>query len=183
MQVSNWMSWVDGVDLVAVTDAGMEMPNVIVHLAGLVTTPVGAAPSGMVLWMPDPAAGPVVMGFVSGDPEVGAYFGPKIFAGTPFEQAPVLDAQITIERGEDWVQARIEAAGHVIKTRLSGLQAGELISREPAEMTPFTQQGVEHAATNAQLWVDGVEQTIIVPPTGITGGPAAVFAPCGIYAR
>ncbi len=183
MQVSNWMSWIDGVDLVAVTDAAMEMPNVIVHLAGLVTTPVGAAPSGMVLWMPDPSAGPAIMGFVSGDLAVGAYFGPNIFAGTPFEQAPVLEAQITIERGEDYVNARIETGGHVIETRLSGLQSGELIAREPGEMTPFAQQGVEHRATTAQLWVDGIEQSILVPPVGITGGPAAVFAPCGIYAR
>ena len=65
MAMTRWMSWEGGVDLVAVTAPGLEMPNVIVHVARMVHTPVGSAPAGSVLWQPDPAAAPVVCGFVS----------------------------------------------------------------------------------------------------------------------
>ena len=53
----NWMSWQDGVDLVAVTDPSLTQPNVIIHVAGVVHTPFGTAPSGMVLYQPDGVAG------------------------------------------------------------------------------------------------------------------------------
>ncbi|MEI2737779.1 MAG: hypothetical protein V9F01_03230 [Chitinophagaceae bacterium] len=94
--VSKWMSWEGGIDLTAVLSPDSQMPNVIVHLGRMVNTPVGNAPSGMVFWQPDPNAMPAIMGFVSTNAEVGKYFGPNIFAGTPFEQAPVLDAKIDI---------------------------------------------------------------------------------------
>lgn len=42
MSVKQWMSWDGGVDLVAVTSAGLSMPNVIVHVARMVHTPVGS---------------------------------------------------------------------------------------------------------------------------------------------
>ncbi len=38
-------------------------------------------------------------------------------------------------------------------------------------------------AARAQLWVDGKEISILVPPIGISGGPAAVYAPVGHYTR
>jgi hypothetical protein len=181
--VSQWMSWEAGVDLVACTAPDLTMPNVIVHLARIVHTPCGSAASGMVLYQPDPAAAPLVMGFVSTDAAVGAYFGPQIFAGTPFEAAPVHTAQIAVEVGADFVGATIHVAGHVLRTRLSGLSAATLVHRAPGAMTPFWQQGVERAASSAQLWVNGAEVPVFVPPVGMTGGPAAVFAPCGLYAR
>jgi hypothetical protein len=31
--------------------------------------------------------------------------------------------------------------------------------------------------------VNGEEISIIVPPVGMSGGAAAVFSPCGLYAR
>jgi len=68
------MSWEGGIDLVAVTSPDLQMPNIIVHLGRMVNTPVGNAPSGMVLWQPDPNAMPLVMGFVSTNHEVGKYF-------------------------------------------------------------------------------------------------------------
>jgi hypothetical protein len=179
----HWMSWEGGVDLVACTQPGLAMPNVIVHLARLVHTPVGSAPSGIVFYQPDPSAPPVVVGFVSTDPKVGAYFGPKIFAGTPFEQAPVLSAKIEITTGSDFVGATITVGSHTFRTRLSGLGQLELVQRAPAAMTPFTQQGLEATAAKAQLWVNDVEIPLIVPPVGISGGPAAVSAPTGLYAR
>jgi hypothetical protein len=181
--LKNWMSWEGGVDLVACTQAGLAMPNVIVHLARIVHTPVGSAASGMIFFQPDPAAAPLVMGFVSHNPEVGRYFGPKVFAGTPFEQAPVLDARIEIDVSATHVAASVTAGGHVVRTRLEGLRELGLIQRAPGGMTPFHQQGLEAVASSARLWVDGNEVSIIVPPVGISGGPAAVFAPTGIYAR
>jgi hypothetical protein len=179
-----WMSWEGGVDLVAATAPNLPMPNIIVHVARLVHTPLGSAASGLVFYQPDPSAAPALMGFVSTDPaRVGSYFGPAIFADTPFQTAPVLPAQITIEVGADSVGATVQVAGRTLRTRLSGLGAAGLVHRAPAPMSPFWQQGVERPAAAAQLWVDGVEVPILVPPTGITGGPAAVFAPCGLYTR
>jgi hypothetical protein len=61
------MSWEGGVDLVAATTEGLAMPNVLIHVARMVHTPAGSAPSGMVLYQPDPAAPPAVIGFVSHD--------------------------------------------------------------------------------------------------------------------
>lgn len=183
MAIAKWMSWEGGVDLVAVTSPGLSMPNVIVHVARMVHTPVGSAPAGMVLWQPDAGAMPVVMGFVSTDPRVAAYFGPNIFAGTPFEQAPSLTGTIEIRSGEGLCSAKVTVGGHVLETALSELGASELIHRAPAAMPPFWQQGVEAAAKRATLSVDGKPVSIIVPPVGISGGPAATWSPCGVYAR
>ena len=178
------MSWEGGVDLVAATAPGLPMPNVIVHVARLVHTPVGSAASGMVFFQPEPTGAPLIMGFVSHDAaNVGPYFGPKIFAGTPFEHAPVLDARIQIEIGATHVGAIVSVGGHELRTRLEGLSALSLVNREPVGMAPFWQQGIEATAARAQLWVDGKEISILVPPIGISGGPAAVYAPVGLYAR
>ena len=178
------MSWEGGVDLVAVTQSGLAMPNIIVHVARMVHTPVGSAPSGMVFYQPDPTAPPALMGFVSHDMNVGKYFGPKIFAGTPFENAPVLSARIEIDSSKPGeVSASVTVGGFVLKTRLSGLKTAELIQRAPAAMPPFWQQGVEAAASAAELTVNGNRVAIQLPPVGITGGPAAVWSPCGVYAR
>ncbi len=177
------MSWEGGVDLVAATVPGLEMPNVIVHVARMVHTPVGSAPAGIVLWQPDPAAAPVVCGFVSPDPVVAAYFGPRIFAGTPFEHAPALDGRIEITSSADACSARVEVAGHVFETSLTGLAPAGIIQRSPLATAPFVQQGLEAPAATATLKVDGRAVDIVIPPVGITGGPCAVSAPCGLYAR
>lgn len=181
--VSKWMSWEGGIDLVAVTSPDLQMPNVIVHLGRMVNTPVGSAASGMVLWQPDTTGMPVVMGFVGSDPAVGNYFGPNIFAGTPFEQAPVLDAAIQIEISAHKAYARCETAGHVFEVEMSDFSEPYLINREPSEMPPFYQQGVEIHAKNVTLKVNGEKIDIIIPPVGITGGPASVVSPNGVYAR
>lgn len=183
MNIQQWMSWEGGVDLVGVTQADAAAPNVIVHVARMVHTPVGSAPSGMILWQPDASAAPVVCGFVSTDAKVGAYFGANIFAGTPFENAPVLDAKIEITHEGDTASARVETAGHVFEVAFSGLAAAELIQRSPSEMAPFYQQGLERVATAATLKVDGADVAVTIPPVGISGGPAAVTSPCGVYAR
>jgi len=183
MSYENWMSWEGGVDLVATTVPGAAMPNVIVHVARMVHTPVGSAPSGMLLWQPDPAAAPLVFGFVSTDPAVGAYFGKHIFAGTPFEHAPVLAAEITIVTEGGTACARVEVSGFVFETHLAELGQTALIQRAPLPTAPFHQQGLEIPAAHAGLKVNGEKIPLTLPPVGLTGGPCAVIAPCGIYAR
>jgi hypothetical protein len=184
--LSAWMSWDAGVDLVACTAPDLPMPNVIVHLARLVHTPVGSAASGMVLYAPAPGQPPLVAGFVSTDVAVGAYFGPKIFAGTPFEGAPALAAQIEIDLSKlslGEVGARVVIGELVLETQLRGLGAIELVQRAPQAMAPFHQQGLEAVASGATLKVNGREVPIFIPPIGLSGGAAAVWAPTGLYAR
>lgn len=181
--VSKWMSWEGGIDLVAVTSPDLQMPNVIIHLGRMVNTPVGNAASGMILWQPDPNAPPAVMGFVSTDETVGKYFGPNIFAGTPFELAPVLMASIDIRISDGKAISKCLAGDHVFEVEMSDLSDPYLINREPAAMPPFYQQGVEMHAKKVVLKVNGEVINIIVPPVGITGGPASVVSPNGVYAR
>lgn len=181
--VTKWMSWEGGIDLVAVTSPDLQMPNVIIHLGRMVNTPVGSAPSGMILWQPDPNAMPAVMGFVSTDEKVGSYFGPNIFADTPFETAPVLNAKINIQIEADKAVSKIEVGGYIFKVEMSNFSEPYLIDRKPSAMPPFYQQGVEIHAKNVSLTVNGEAINIIVPPVGITGGPASVVAPNGVYAR
>jgi hypothetical protein len=183
MAINNWMSWEGGVDLIAKTSAELEMPNVIVHVARMVHTPVGSAPSGMIFWQPDPAASPRAFGFVSSDPTVGAYFGSHIFKGTPFEGAPVIEGKIAIDITADRATARVEVPGFVFESKLSGFSDTTLVQREPMATAPFYQQGLEAAAGSATLKVNGEEIALVIPPVGITGGPCAVVAACGTYTR
>ena len=181
--VSKWMSWEGGIDLVAVTSPDLQMPNLIVHLGRMVNTPVGNAASGMILWQPDAAAMPAVMGFVSTDTKVGEYFGPNIFAGTPFEQAPVLNATISIDITADKAISKCVVGDYTFEVEMSDFTEPYLINREPAAMPPFHQQGVEIHARKVSLKINGEAINIIVPPVGITGGPACVVSPNGVYAR
>lgn len=177
------MSWEGGIDLVALTSPTLQMPNVIIHLGRLVHTPVGSAAAGMILWQPDPNALPPVMGFVGADPAVGKYFGPNIFAGTPFELAPVLNASIDIQMSSDKAVARCEVGGFLFEVEMTDFSAPYLINRKPADMPPFWQQGVEMSSAKTTLKVNGKLIDIIIPPVGITGGPASVVSPNGVYAR
>ncbi len=181
--VTKWMSWESGVDLVAMTQPGLQMPNVIVHLGRMVHTPAGSAASGMIFWQPDPAAAPVVFGFVSTDEKVGAYFGPNIFAGTPFEQAPVLDAMIDIKIEAETATATCKTGGFTFEVTLSEFSTPYLINIPAGAMPPFNQQGVEIHAGKAILKVNGEPIEIIIPAVGISGGPASVVSPNGVYAR
>lgn len=181
--VSKWMSWEGGMDLVAFTQPGLTQPNVIVHLGRMVHTPVGSAPSGMIFWQPQPDAAPLVFGFVCGNPEVGQYFGPQIFAGTPFENAPVLDTEMELTITGQLAVARCRAGGYLFEVEMTDLGEPILINRAPAAMPPFHQQGVEQVAGKTRLKVNGREIPIIIPPVGISGGPASVVSPNGVYAR
>ena len=44
-------------------------------------------------------------------------------------------------------------------------------------------QGVKIHARKVSLKINGESINIIVPPVGITGGPASVISPNGVYAR
>lgn len=184
MAITNWMAWEGGVDMCAATGTGLTMPNILIHVARLVHTPIGSAPAGMILYQPDPQSQPQIMGFISPDLNIGKYFGPKIFAGTPFEPAPVLQAEIEVRIDyPDSVSSRVKVGSFLFEATLSGFGPLEIINRAPSAMPPFAQQGVEAAAKKAALRVNGKEIRLILPPMGIGGGPAAVFAPCGVYAR
>lgn len=181
--VTKWMSWEGGVDVCAVTAEGLQMPNLIIHLGRMVNTPVGNAPSGMILWQPEVNAAPLVMGFVSSDEKTGAYFGPNIFAGTPFEAAPVLIGEIIIEINEDSATASCHTGGYHFEVEFKGLSAPYLIDRQPSTMPPFYQQGVEREAKDVTIKINGEKIDFQLPPMGIAGGPAAVVSPNGVYAR
>jgi len=181
--VTKWMGWEGGIDLVAVTSPELQMPNIIIHLGRMVHTPVGSGPSGMVLWQPDPQGMPAVMGFVSTDENVGKYFGPNIFADTPFEQAPFLAATIDIKIEKSRASATLVAGGYTFEIEMTDFSDPYLIDRKPSAMPPFFQQGVEIHAKKVTLKVNGKVIDMIVPPIGITGGPASVVSPTGVYAR
>jgi hypothetical protein len=181
--VARWISWEGGIDLVAVTSPDLQMPNIIIHLGRMVNTPVGNAASGMILWQPDPTAMPAVMGFVSTDETVGNYFGPNIFADTPFETAPVLKATIDISISSEKAVAICVVGSNTFEVEMSDFSEPYLIDRKPSAMPPFYQQGVEIHARKVSLKVNGEDINIIIPPVGITGGPASVVSPNGVYAR
>lgn len=180
---AKWMSWEDGIDVAGMTEAGLQMPNVIIHVARNVNTPVGSAASGMLLYQPDPKGAPAVIGFVSTDEKVGAYFGPNIFAGTPFETAPALKGTISVTFAGDTATSRTEVGGHVFEVEMTKVSSVAPIDRQPAAFTPFTQKGTEAAVGEVTVKVDGKKIEMTVLPTGISGGPGAVWSPCGVYAR
>jgi hypothetical protein len=183
VNVARWMSWQDGIDLVGVTRPDLQMPNVIVHLGRIINTPVGNAPAGMILWQPDPNAMPAVMGFICSDKDVGKYFGPNIFNGTPFEHVPVLNGTISIQIEARKAISKCTVGGYTFEVEMSDFSGPYLINREPGEMSPFWQQGVEMSCGKTIFKVNGNITNLIIPPVGITGGPASVVAPNGIYAR
>lgn len=177
------MSWEGGIDVAGVTDASYKMPNIIFHVASMVNTPVGKAPSGMILYRPDTLQPPVVMGFVSSNKIVGDYFGPKIFAGTPFEKAPTVIATFDIKYDDKGATAKVVAGGHTFECTMSDLGKPYLINRAMGSPMPFAQQGVERSAGKTTLKVDGKEVSLIVPPVGLGGGPGAIVSVNGVYAR
>ncbi|GIU83119.1 MAG: hypothetical protein D6687_02925 [Acidobacteria bacterium] len=181
MSVTKWMSWEGGVDLVALSKENIPMPNVIVHFARMVHTPVGSAPSGMIL-LPDETGAPKVMGFVSTDKTVGDYFGANIFAGTPFENAPTLIGDIQVETDKATASVSVRIDGYEVRLELSELGEINRVSRQSPNL-PFHDASLEASAGKVRLVVNGEELAVIVPPVGISGGPAAVFSPAGIYSR
>jgi hypothetical protein len=181
MSVKNWMSWEGGVDLVALSNENVPMPNVIVHIARMVHTPVGSAASGMIL-LPDETGMPKVMGFVSTDKKVGDYFGANIFAGTPFESAPTIVGDISVEINSDSAKVTVKIEGYEVVLELSELGELTRVSRQSPNL-PFHDDSLEAQANKVKLTVNGDEVKVIVPPMGMSGGPAAVYSATGMYSR
>ncbi|HEX7897835.1 MAG TPA: hypothetical protein VF950_08755 [Planctomycetota bacterium] len=183
MAITRWMSWEGGVDLAAGTRPDLAVPNALVRVARVAHTPLGSAPAGLLVWQPDPHGHPAVAGFVCPDPAIGAWFGPNLFRGTPFEDAPALPAVIEIDvRLPDAVAAKVTVGGHVFEVTLTDLGPAGAVNRPPGLM-PFAQQGVEARAGSASLKVDGQAIAIHVPALGMSGAPGACWSPVGLYAR
>jgi hypothetical protein len=182
MSITNFMSWVGGVDLFATTP-GSTQPNVIVHVARAVTTPLGTAPSGLVFFQPDASQPPLFAGFVCTDAKLGAYYGPNIFAGTPFENMPVLEAEIEITETESLATATLKIEGFVIETTLSEFGPMEKIERPLGAPMPFTQQGVEAHARKATLKINGEEIALSALLYSLESGGSSVWSPGGTYTR
>ena len=72
---------------------------------------------------------------------------------------------------------------YTFEVEMSDFTEPYLINREPAAMPPFHQQGVEIHARKVSLKINGQEIDIIIPTVGITGGPASVVSPNGVYER
>ncbi len=181
MTVTKWMSWEGGVDLVALSNEEMPMPNVIVHVARMVHTPVGAAASGMIL-LPSDDGTPKVMGFVSTDKTVGDYFAGNIFKDTPFENAPTIVGDILIENNSDTAKATVKIEGYEIVLELSDFGELNRVNRQSPNL-PFHDDSLEAEAGKVKLTVNGEELSVVVPPMGMSGGAAAVFSATGFYSR
>ncbi|MGJ8744599.1 hypothetical protein [Polaribacter sp.] len=182
MKVQNWMSWEGGVDLVALSNEKMEMPNVIVHLARMVHTPVGSAPSGMLL-LPNEDGSPKVMGFISTSEKVGNYFAKNVFAGTPFEQAPTIIGKINVNTDmPNFAEVTVEIKGFNVHLKLSDFGELTRVNRQSPNL-PFHDDSLEAEAKTVALTINGVSTPVIVPPMGMSGGPAVVYSATGVYSR
>ena len=177
---TDFLSWFDGIDAMLKPTPDAPMPNVLVHVARITKTPMGMTPGGMLLINPDNKEMPDLFGFIAEDEELGKYYGPKIFKGTPFENAPVLKANITINIDfPNSVSTKIEAGGHTVELELSGFDEAQYYNR--AGGMPFTQNVIEALAHKAVFKFDGRVLEGDLPPGGIGGGLAAVYSPAGLY--
>lgn len=184
MAVTQWMCWEGALHLTATTRPGFDAPNLVLHVARLIITPVGSAPAGLLSWSPEPKRPPALQGFLCMDALVGSYFAPKVFAGTEFEKAPVLPGQISFAtKLPHAASARVQVGGHVFEVSLDALAPQQLVNRTARQPMPFAQQGVEAAAGAVALRVNGAETAVTVAKTGFLGGPGASWSATGLYAR
>lgn len=178
---TDFLSWTDGVDALLKPSDDAPLPHVLVHVARVTNTPWGIAPAGMLLINPDMKEVPDFFGFVCADEELGKYFGPKIFKGTPFEQAPVFKANINIHVDFPGnVRATIEVAGHVCELEMSSFDAAQYYNRDPFPM-PFRQNVIEAKASSATFKWNGKIIGGALPATGIGSGLPACYSPSGMY--
>ena len=180
--VNHWMSWEGGVDLAAQYE-GKETSMVLAHVAAMVHTPVGSAPAGMVLFQESADDAPSLMGFISTDQSVADYFGPNIFAGTPFESAPGLVAEINVTRGDSSCSAEVKVGDTHIAMTLGDLGPTIRSTRDASDHTPFTEQMLERIAGTASLQVNGEEIALSIPDATPGSAPPVAYTPTGIYSR
>ncbi|MDA1260800.1 MAG: hypothetical protein O3A20_09285 [Planctomycetota bacterium] len=184
MAVTQWMCWEGALHLAATTRPGFTEPNLVLHVARRVATPVGSAPAGWIEWSPEPGRPPALFGFLCMDALVGSYFAPKIWAGTPLEQAPVIPGQISFAtKLPHAASTRVQVGGHVFEIALDALAPQQLVQRTAGHPMPFIQQGVEASAGTVALKVNGQSVTPTLPKLSGLGGPAATWSACGLFAR
>lgn len=180
--VTKWMSWANGVDLGAQFQ-GKEDSIIIIHVAAMVHTPVGSAPSGMILVQESSDQAPSIMAFISENLKVANYFGPNVFADTPFENAPALEARISVTHNEHSCAADITIGETSIQVTMDHLAHTTRASRQPNEENPFTQHVLERPTNSATLCINGETQNIVIPPSPENNPPSSAFTPTGIYSR
>jgi hypothetical protein len=179
-----WMSWHQGVDAVLFTQEGLPMPNILIHTARMVHTPFGAAAAGMLIFNPDLAEQPKYFGFLCEEEQIGRYFGPYIFAGTPFEKAPMIKAKLEITaKFPTAARTKVTIGKDVIELNLSEFDDAQYYNRPVSDMTPFVQNVIEARAKKAEVKYNGKLIKTIMPPAGIGGGLPACFSPTGLYFR
>jgi hypothetical protein len=122
-------------------------------------------------------------GRLCSDATIGACYGPKIFAGTPFEGAPVLSAEIEIVETADAASAKVVIDGFVVEIRLSDLSPLWRIARAAGSPMPFVQQGIEAHVGSAQLQINGEEIALTALPYDPSVGGASVWSPGGTCTR
>jgi len=176
----DYLSWHDGVDAMLKPEPDSPMPNVLVHTARMVNTPMGICQGGMVLINPENKETPDFFGFVSEDTTLAKYWGPKIFKGTPFENAPVYQAEFEFHMDfPNKTAVKIMVDGHTIELELTEFEDALYYNRPPG--MPFTQNVIEALANKAVFKFDGEIIPGELPPSGLAGGLPAVYAPTGIY--
>ena len=94
-----------------------------------------------------------------------------------------MEGSINIEITADNAIATCVVSGYTFEVEMTDFTTPYLIDRQPSAMPPFHQQGVEIHAQKVSVKINGEVINIIVPPVGITGGPASVISPNGVYAR
>lgn len=177
------MSWQDCLGLTAITSTDYSNPNFVIKLGRMVNTQIGNAPSGLIFWQPNPPIMPAVMGFICNDKDVGRYFGPQIFAGTPFEHAPILQGSIQVLLDSKSATATCNVGGFRFELEMTDFSTPCLFNRQPEPMTPFHQMGIELSCAKTVLRINDEAVDIIVPPVGMTGGPGSFISPIGMYGR
>jgi hypothetical protein len=179
-----WMFWEDSIDLAASTVAGSAQPNLVIQLARTVKTPLGSAPAGLIYFHPLDQDRPLFMAALCDRAEIGSYITTQVFAHTPFDQFPTLPAEISIDT-TNFPKAVISIAripGFEIILELEKIGALATVHREIGEPMPFSQQGLEAAATSASFQLNGESIPIyLLPPE--KAGCSAIWTPISIYAR
>jgi len=176
----DFLAWHDGVDAMLKPTADSPLPNVLIHVGRMVNTPLGICKGGMILINPENKEIPDFFGFVAEDEEIGKYYGPKIFKGTPFENAPVYKAEFTFNIDfPNKVATKVEVDGHTIELELTEFDNAIYYDR-PGGM-PFHQNVIEAKAHKAVFKFDGKVIEGELPPEGLAGGLPACYAPTGLY--
>lgn len=182
MEIESWLSWEYGIDITASTVDHAALPNLVIHAARRVFTPVGNSVAGLVLFTPPRASEPTLRYVVAENYEVGRYCATRVFAGTPFENAEVCGGEVTVEECGAAIEMRVKIASVEIEARLENLGVLEEVMRPPGVL-PYSQNQLEAGAQSVALRIDGIEQPLYLPPGVAEIAPLALWKPCGHYSR